>query len=56
MGSQLTEDKVRAALELSGGNRLAAANLLKVDRVTLWRAMKRYGIAPTWVRRSKDAA
>lgn len=46
--SQLTEQKVRAALELAGGNRGKAADLLDVNRVTLWRAMKRYGIEPTW--------
>lgn len=53
-GSQLTEQKVRAALELAAGNRGKAAELLAVNRVTLWRAMKRYGIAASWT--TKEAA
>ena len=53
MGTQLTEQKVRAALELAAGNRQKAADHLKVNRVTLWRAMRRFGIAPAW---TKDAA
>lgn len=50
----LTEEKVRAALELADGNRGKAAELLGVDRVTLWRQMKHFGISPTWMKR--DAA
>jgi transcriptional regulator of acetoin/glycerol metabolism len=52
--SQLTEQKVRAALELAGGHRGKAAELLQVNRVTLWRAIKRHGIQPTWS--TKEAA
>jgi two-component system NtrC family response regulator len=35
---------IRAALAASGGNRAEAARRLGVDRSTLWRRMKRYGI------------
>ena len=46
----LTEQRVRAALELASGNRQKAADLLGVNRVTLWRAMRRLQITPAWVK------
>lgn len=52
----LTEERVRAALELAGGKRGEAARLLNVDRVTLWRHMKRLGIRPAWSRSDREAA
>jgi transcriptional regulator with GAF, ATPase, and Fis domain len=48
MGTPLTEQRVRAALELAGGNRQKAADLLDVNRVTVWRAMRKFGISPVW--------
>ena len=48
MASPLTEQRVRAALELAGGNRQKAADLLGINRVTLWRQMRRLGIEATW--------
>jgi transcriptional regulator of acetoin/glycerol metabolism len=53
MSTELTEKRVRAALELASGNRQKAADYLHVNRVTLWRAMRKFGITPAW---SKDAA
>jgi transcriptional regulator of acetoin/glycerol metabolism len=53
MGTTLTEQQVRLALEQAKGNRQKAAEDLGVNRVTLWRAMRRFGIAPAW---TKDAA
>ena len=47
MGTSLTEltpEKIRAALTLSGGNVSGAARTLGVSRVTLYKWMKRYGI------------
>ncbi|NMB05536.1 MAG: sigma-54-dependent Fis family transcriptional regulator [Bacteroidales bacterium] len=38
------KDKILRALELSGGNKTKAANLLKVDRKTLYNKMHQYGI------------
>ncbi|RJO63796.1 MAG: PAS domain-containing protein [Myxococcales bacterium] len=35
---------IREALELHGGNKGAASDELGIDRTTLWRKMKRYGI------------
>jgi DNA-binding NtrC family response regulator len=35
--------RIRAALEAAGGNRSKAASMLKVQRTTLWRLMKRLG-------------
>lgn len=38
------EERIRQALHLSGGNRGKAAKLLGIDRSTLWRRMKKYGL------------
>jgi DNA-binding NtrC family response regulator len=38
------EQAVREALARTGGNRTRAAQLLGIDRVSLWRKIKRYGI------------
>jgi len=38
-------DAIRAALEGAGWNRAAAARKLGISRVTLWKKMKRFGIA-----------
>jgi transcriptional regulator of acetoin/glycerol metabolism len=37
-------DSVRAALELSGGNRSQAAIGLGVSRMTLWRKIREFGL------------
>lgn len=45
-GSAASErSDIREALELSGGNRAAAASILGVSRTTLWRKMREYGLA-----------
>ncbi|WP_019558133.1 sigma-54 dependent transcriptional regulator [Thioalkalivibrio sp. ALE12] len=38
--------QIRQALEQTGGNRTRAARLLGIDRVSLWRKIKRLGIEP----------
>lgn len=38
---------VQAALELTGGKVAQAAKLLDVDRRTLYRMIKRYGLKPS---------
>ena len=38
------EERIRQALRLSGGSKGKAARLLEIDRSTLWRRMKKYGI------------
>jgi len=38
------EERIRQALHLSGGNKGKAAKLLEIDRSTLWRRMKKYGL------------
>lgn len=38
------EERIRQALKISGGNKGKAAELLGIDRSTLWRRMKKYGI------------
>ncbi|MGF1614844.1 MAG: sigma-54-dependent transcriptional regulator [Gammaproteobacteria bacterium] len=38
------EGLIREALSRTGGNRTRAARILGIDRVSLWRKMKRYGI------------
>jgi transcriptional regulator with PAS, ATPase and Fis domain len=38
------EQLVREALASTGGNRTRAAQILGIDRVSLWRKIKRYGI------------
>jgi len=42
--TELTPEKIRAALTLSGGNVSGAARTLGVSRVTLYKWMKRYEI------------
>ena len=42
--TDLTADKIRAALTLNGGNVSAAARTLGVSRVTVYKWMARYGI------------
>lgn len=42
--TDLTPDKIRAALTLSEGNVSAAARSLGISRVTIYKWMKRYGI------------
>ena len=45
-GSAASErSDIREALELSGGNRAAAASILGISRTTLWRKMREYGLA-----------
>ncbi len=38
---------IQRALILSGGNRQKAAEMIGIDRATLWRKMKKYGISET---------
>ncbi|MBU1652530.1 Fis family transcriptional regulator, partial [bacterium] len=38
------EAQIRAALERHNGNRSAISRELNIDRTTLWRKMRRYGI------------
>ena len=38
------KDQIRQALERARGNRSEAARLLGIDRVSLWRKMKKYGL------------
>ncbi len=40
------QSRITHALTASGGNRAEAARMLGIDRTTLWRKMKRYGIDP----------
>jgi transcriptional regulator with PAS, ATPase and Fis domain len=35
---------IRWVLERSGGNRTRTANILGIDRVSLWRKIKKYGL------------
>jgi two-component system, NtrC family, response regulator HydG len=42
---KLTEDDLRAALDRFKGNRAETARAFGIDRTTLWRYMKRWGIA-----------
>ena len=42
---ELEQDYVRHVLNLTGGNRTQAARILGIDRASLWRKMKRYGLA-----------
>jgi transcriptional regulator with PAS, ATPase and Fis domain len=42
---ELTPEVIRATLSRTNNNRSKAAQLLGVGRTTLWRSMKRYGIA-----------
>jgi transcriptional regulator with PAS, ATPase and Fis domain len=37
-------EKIKHLLEINNGNRTRTATALGVDRTTLWRKMKRYGI------------
>jgi len=41
----IESERIRSALEVSSGNRSAAARLVGMNRVTLYRKMKRYGLA-----------
>ena len=41
---KLTEDHLRSALDRFKGNRAETAKALGIDRTTLWRHMKRWGI------------
>ena len=38
----LEHDHIMKALEHTGGNRALAAQLLGIDRVSLWRKLRRY--------------
>jgi transcriptional regulator with PAS, ATPase and Fis domain len=38
-------DYIRRVLEHTRGNRSQAAEILGIDRVSLWRKIKRYGLA-----------
>jgi DNA-binding protein Fis len=42
---ELEQDYVRHVLNLTGGNRTQAAQILGIDRASLWRKMKRHGLA-----------
>ncbi len=42
---ELEEDHIRAALERTGGNRSKAAKLLGIGTATLWRKLRRMGLA-----------
>jgi len=44
-GKTPTEAEIRAALAAEGGRRVAAARRLGVSRVTLWKWMKKFGMA-----------
>ena len=41
---QLERDYIRHILEITGGVRTKAAEMLGIDRVSLWRKMKKYGL------------
>ena len=41
---ELEEDYIRHVLKLTGGVRTEAARILGIDRASLWRKMKRYGL------------
>ena len=43
--AQREEDYIRYVLERSDGNRTKAAQILGIDRVSLWRKLKKYGLA-----------
>ncbi|HEY9079504.1 sigma-54 interaction domain-containing protein [Magnetovibrio sp.] len=38
-------DQIRQALQAAGGNKSAAAKALGIDRTTLWRRMRKFGLA-----------
>ncbi|MEB4593323.1 sigma-54 dependent transcriptional regulator [Candidatus Thiothrix sp. Deng01] len=42
--AQREEDYIRHVLERSDGNRTRAAQILGIDRVSLWRKLKKYGL------------
>lgn len=42
--AQREEDYIRHVLECSDGNRTRAAQILGIDRVSLWRKLKKYGL------------
>ena len=39
------KERIRNALEQTGGNKLSAAKLLKIGRTTLYAKMKEYGLS-----------
>jgi DNA-binding NtrC family response regulator len=41
---ELEQDYIRHILYLTGGVRTRAAEILCIDRASLWRKMKKYGI------------
>ena len=41
---ELEQDYIRHILQLTGGVRTRAAEILGIDRASLWRKMKKYGL------------
>ena len=41
---QQESDYIQWVLEQTGGNRTRAAKILGIDRVSLWRKVKKYGL------------
>ncbi|MBW1773025.1 MAG: sigma-54-dependent Fis family transcriptional regulator, partial [Deltaproteobacteria bacterium] len=41
---KLEQDYIRHILHLTGGVRTRAAEILGIDRTSLWRKMKKYGL------------
>ena len=39
-------DYIQCGLKETGGNKTMAANILGIDRVSLWRKIKRYALEP----------
>src|SRR6185295_7057803 len=48
-------DHIRQVLERSGGNKMAAARLLGLDRRTLYRRLDRYGLGTITRRARRDS-
>jgi DNA-binding NtrC family response regulator len=42
---ELERRHIKTVVEHCGGNRTRAAEILGIDRVSLWRKLKRYGMA-----------
>ena len=55
-GQQDELDRLLEALHKSGGNKTRAAAMLGVSRVTVWKRMKRYGLAPETGKPSPSSA